>query len=103
VGTFNRWRLGYGAYGTNIREGTMKALGLAAFAAVVLIAGEPSSSWAHSTGHESRTVAECERLPGSAEAGERAQCLKCVQRPKKHHYHPDYPAGDRCRPDDGKP
>lgn len=20
-----------------------------------------------------------------------------------HHYHPDYPAGNRCRPDDGKP
>jgi hypothetical protein len=26
-----------------------------------------------------------------------------VTRPKKHHYHPDYPAGERCRPDDGKP
>jgi hypothetical protein len=26
-----------------------------------------------------------------------------VQRPKPHHYHPDYPAGDRCRPDNGKP
>jgi hypothetical protein len=82
----------------------MKALGRAALAAaVVLIVGDASSSWAHSNGHESRTVAECERLPGTAEAGERAQCLKCVQRPKKQHYHPDYPAGDRCRPDDGKP
>lgn len=59
--------------------------------------------FAHSTGHESRTVGDCERLPGSAKEGERAQCIKCVTRPKKHHYHPDYPAGDRCRPDDGRP
>jgi hypothetical protein len=58
---------------------------------------------AHSNGHESRTAAECERLPGTAAQGERAQCLKCVARPVKHHYHPDYPAGNRCRPDDGKP
>jgi hypothetical protein len=58
---------------------------------------------AHSNGHESRTVADCEKLPGTAAAGERAQCLKCVTRPQKHHYHPDYPAGERCRPDDGKP
>jgi hypothetical protein len=60
-------------------------------------------AFAHSNGHESRTAAECERLPGTAEAGERAQCLKCVARPVKHHYHPDYPVGNRCRPDDGKP
>lgn len=58
---------------------------------------------AHSNGHESRTVADCEKLPGTQERGERAQCLRCVSRPEKHHYHPDYPAGKRCRPDDGKP
>jgi hypothetical protein len=81
----------------------MKALGLTAIAALTVLIAGGSSTWAHSNGHESRTVAECERLPGTVEAGERAQCLKCVQRPKKHHYHPDYPAGDRCRPDDGKP
>ena len=57
----------------------------------------------HDNGHESRTVAQCEKLPGTATTGERAQCLACVQRPVKHHYHPDYPAGKRCRPDDGKP
>ena len=57
----------------------------------------------HSTGHESRTVADCEKLPGTKEAGERGQCLKCVARPMKHHYHPDNPPGDRCRPDNGKP
>lgn len=58
---------------------------------------------AHDNGHESRTAAQCEKLPGTAEVGERAQCLKCVARPVKHHYHPDYPAGERCRPDNGKP
>jgi hypothetical protein len=58
---------------------------------------------AHDTGHESRTPEQCERLPGTAKAGERAQCLRCVTRPQKHHYHPDYPAGKRCRPDNGKP
>jgi hypothetical protein len=58
---------------------------------------------AHHTGHESRTIADCEKLPGTDAAGERAQCLRCVSRPAKHHYHPDYPPGDRCRPDNGKP
>lgn len=54
---------------------------------------------AHPTGHESRTAADCEKLP----TPERGHCLKCVTRPVKHHYHPDYPAGARCRPDNGKP
>ena len=58
---------------------------------------------AHNTGHESRTVADCEKLPGTAATGERAACLACVSRPAKHHFHPDYKAGERCRPDDGKP
>ncbi len=62
-----------------------------------------AGAFAHSNGHESRTVAQCEKLPGTAAAGERAQCLACVKRPAKHHYHPDYKAGERCRPDDGKP
>lgn len=63
----------------------------------------PGLAVAHSNGHESRTVAQCERLPGTQNEGERSQCIKCVTRPKKHHYHPDYPAGERCRPDNGKP
>ena len=29
--------------------------------------------------------------------------LKCLARRVKHHYHPDYSAGNRRRPDDGKP
>jgi hypothetical protein len=73
--------------------------------AVMLFASAAAGSMAvaHSNGHESRTAAECERLPGTAKEGERAACLKCVSRPEKHHYHPDYPAGERCRPDNGKP
>ncbi len=58
---------------------------------------------AHDTGHESRSVSECEKLPGTGKKGQRAACLRCVQRPRKHHFHPDYPAGRRCRPDNGKP
>lgn len=53
----------------------------------------------HPTGHESRTVAHCDKLP----APERASCVSCVTRALKHHYHPDYPPGSRCRPDNGKP
>ena len=70
--------------------------------ATALILGAPLAV-AHSNGHESRTVEECQRLPGTEKTGERAACTACVQRPEKHHYHPDYPAGKRCRPDDGKP
>jgi hypothetical protein len=58
---------------------------------------------AHHTGHESRTVAACEKLPGTAKSGERGACLRCVSLPKPHHYHPDYPQGNRCRPNNGKP
>ncbi len=79
---------------------TLALLSGAAAAAILLVA---PIAFAHSNGHESRTVAECERLPGTAKDGERGHCLECVQRPVKHHYHPDYPAGKRCRPDDGKP
>ncbi len=61
---------------------------------------------AHSNGHESRTTADCEKLPGTANSGERGACLACIARnsgANKFHYHPDYAAGNRCRPDDGKP
>jgi hypothetical protein len=62
--------------------------------------------FAHSTGHESRSAADCEKLPGTAKEGERAGCLACIGRnsaKERFHFHPDYPAGDRCRLDDGKP
>ena len=71
--------------------------------ALAVLLGGASYAVAHNTGHESRTPAQCERLPGTQKVGERGQCLACVTRPAKHHYHPDYPAGDRCRPDNGKP
>jgi hypothetical protein len=57
---------------------------------------------AHPTGHESRTQADCEKLPGTAEKGERGHCLKCVK-DGAHHFHPDMKSGDRCHPDNGKP
>lgn len=64
-----------------------------------LVVGFSVAASGHSNGHESRIPAHCERLP----TPERQKCLSCVTRPLKHHYHPDYPAGARCRPDNGKP
>ena len=80
----------------------MKTMIRAAAVAVVLSLYAPLAL-AHDTGHESRTIADCEKLPGNAQKGERGACLKCVARPKKHHFHPDGKAGARCRPDNGKP
>lgn len=74
--------------------GTALAFAFVAFGSLAL---------AHSNGHESRTPADCDKLPGTTTTGERAGCLACVSLKEKHHYHPDYPAGDRCRLDDGKP
>jgi len=73
------------------------ALGVAVWLGAAVV------TFSHNTGHESRTPAQCELLPGTATGGERGQCLRCVTRPKPHHYHPDYPAGNRCRPDNGQP
>jgi hypothetical protein len=70
---------------------------------IAALLGGASYAVAHDTGHESRTPAQCEMLPGTQTTGERGNCLKCVTRPVKHHFHPDYPAGNRCRPDNGKP
>lgn len=64
-----------------------------------LLVGISANVLGHSTGHESRTVGQCERLPSP----ERQNCIRCVTRPAKHHFHPDYPPGARCRPDNGKP
>jgi hypothetical protein len=68
-------------------------------AAAFVVGGLGGMAIAHDTGHESRTVEQCEKLP----TPERGHCVECVKRPVKHHYHPDYPAGERCRPDNGKP
>ncbi|MFO0626066.1 MAG: hypothetical protein U0325_10655 [Polyangiales bacterium] len=53
----------------------------------------------HPTGREVRSLAQCQRLP----MPERGPCSQCVSRPLRHHYHPDYPPGARCRPDNGRP
>jgi hypothetical protein len=81
----------------------MTAVRRCALAALLALSVSAFTAHAHSTGHESRTVADCEKLPGTETRGERGGCLRCVQRPRKHHFHPDYPAGRRCRPDNGKP
>jgi hypothetical protein len=73
-----------------------------ALAAAGLLAGG-AVAFAHSTGYELRRIEQCRSLPGSDERGERANCIRCVTRPRPHHFHPDYPPGDRCRPDDGRP
>ncbi len=61
--------------------------------------GLVATGFGHSTGHESRLAAHCQKLPSP----ERQACMQCVGRPIKHHYHPDYPPGARCRLDNGKP
>lgn len=61
--------------------------------------GLSGTGFGHSTGHEMRQVAQCEKLPMS----ERTACRSCLTRALKHHYHLDYPSGVRCRLDNGKP
>jgi len=76
------------------------------FSAVAAFSLVGSVALAHSNGHESRTVAECEKLPGTNASGLRHDCLACIGRntaSAKWHFHPDYPAGNRCRPDNGQP
>jgi hypothetical protein len=66
-------------------------------------AGGAATAQAHSTGYELRRIEQCRTLPGNDQAGERANCIRCVTRPRPHHFHPDYPPGERCRPDNGRP
>lgn len=54
---------------------------------------------AHSSGDEARKVADCEKFPGTASAGVRGECLKCVQRPKPHHFHAKETGDKRCQAD----
>ncbi len=56
--------------------------------------------FAHRTGNERRTPAECRALRDPAR--QRA-CLACVARPRPHHYHPLQTEGWRCDPNDGTP
>lgn len=81
----------------------MDALKRLALSCALALSLGGSAAFAHDTGHESRSVTDCEKLPGTGKKGLRGACLRCVQRPKKHHFHPDYPGGRRCRPDNGKP
>ena len=54
---------------------------------------------AHSTGSEARAPHQCQQRAKN----HLQDCLKCVKRPAKHHFHPDYPANTRCRIDNGRP
>jgi hypothetical protein len=53
------------------------------------------------TDHKYRAVGECQLLSSY----EQTPCLQCIGRfGSPHHlYRPDYPAGDRCRLDNGMP
>jgi hypothetical protein len=78
----------------SIRRWVLGSLG------VFTVGAASSIAMAHATGHEARTADHCARL---SSAGERQACVQCVTRPLRHHYHPEYPAGNRCRPDNGRP
>jgi hypothetical protein len=77
----------------------MKKLYAALFSAALVTGMAVPFALSHPTGHEARIKAHCDKLP----MPERNACIQCVARPVKHHYHPDYPPGARCRPDNGKP
>src|SRR5438045_1808308 len=67
-------------YSANV-GGQMNAVRRSAMAALLALAVFAFSAQAHHTGHESRTVADCEKLPGTATAGERgAVCAACSAR-----------------------
>ena len=70
------------------------ALAVGAFGTVALGGGRPM-----------RTYEDCQKLAGSDTDGERVWCVTCVARtdpPGRWLYDPAAPAGQRCRPDDGK-
>jgi hypothetical protein len=77
----------------------MKKLSAALLSAALMTGIALPYALSHSTGRESRRLADCNKFP----TPERNTCAACVTRPLPHHYHPDYPAGARCRPDNGKP
>lgn len=78
-------------------------IGIQRFSAAALLMLCAFGARAHRTGHEARTAADCENLPGTSAKGERGACLRCVHRPRKHHFHPEYQPGKRCRPNNGRP
>ena len=62
-------------------------------------------AFADGTGNERRTTAECNAL-SATKPQEVPWCLECIAKnteKAKFHYHPDSPAGERCRPANGKP
>ncbi|HEY3821257.1 MAG TPA: hypothetical protein VGL81_29025 [Polyangiaceae bacterium] len=90
-------------------------VGVAAFGTVAFANSASHESAAvapaHDTGHESRTKAQCEALPGTETSGDRGLCLSCIKGGSCNgndkswkgacHFHPDM--NPHCRPDNGKP
>lgn len=58
------------------------------------------TAFAHHTGNERRTPAECRAL---RDPERQRACLACISRPRPHHYHPLQTEGWRCDPNDGTP
>lgn len=77
----------------------MKKLYAALFSAALVTGMAVPYALSHSNGRELRRGTGCDKLP----IPERNACTSCVSRSLPHHYHPDYPPGARCRPDNGKP
>jgi hypothetical protein len=79
----------------------MRTLNRAVFATMAIsLALSGGLAFAHRTGNERRTQAECRALRDPAR--QRA-CLACIARPRPHHYHPLQTEGWRCDPNDGTP
>jgi hypothetical protein len=72
---------------------------VAAAVMFVALAWSAPPAFAHPTGKEVRRPAACKRLPPRM----RAACRACVKRARPHHFHPGYPVGRRCRPNNGRP
>lgn len=79
---------------------TIALLIVTLFAGFALLTLSLSSATAHRIGQERRTAAGCRTLVKPAK---RDACLVCVARPNPHHYHPGFPKGERCRPNNGRP
>jgi hypothetical protein len=72
----------------------LSALGIIALAAPLALA--------HSTGNEARSPSECDVLPGTALAGARGECLRCINR-GHYHYHSELPRRQRCHRENFNP
>ena len=73
---------------------------LGALALVALLFTLVPLSGAHPTPGDIRTKAGCNTI---VKPGKRKACKACVTKPAPHHFHRKAAAGNRCRPNNGKP